>query len=96
MVFGTEQIKSETPRQCLTESSDIILKVDALSMIQTKFGWNWLSGFRGEDFLYCLRQTERQMKIKGDTCYFYLPKMVFGTSWFQRVLYNIFMKIVQI
>ena len=28
--------------------------------------------------------------------YFYLPRMVFGTSWFLRVLYKIFMKIVQI
>ena len=33
-----------------TASSDIILKLDTLVMIQTKFGFNWSSSFRGEDF----------------------------------------------
>ena len=37
------------------------------------------------------------LSIRGDKRYFYLPKMVFGTSSFQRVLYKkIFMKNAQI
>ena len=31
-------------------SSDTILKGDHLRTIPSKFGPNWLSGFRGEDF----------------------------------------------
>ena len=37
-------------------SSDTILKLDTLVMIQTKFGFNWSSSFRGEDFLKSLRR----------------------------------------
>jgi hypothetical protein len=33
-----------------TASPDTILKLDTLVMIQTKFGFNWSSSFRGEDF----------------------------------------------
>ena len=33
-----------------TASSDTILKLDILVMIQTKFGFHWCSTFRGEDF----------------------------------------------
>ena len=33
-----------------TASPDTILKLDTLVMIQTKFGFNWSSTFRGEDF----------------------------------------------
>ena len=31
-------------------SSDITFKGNPLRMIQAKFGLNWLSGFKGEDF----------------------------------------------
>ena len=40
-----------------TASPDTILKLDTLVMIQTKFGFNWSSSFRGEDFLKSLRRT---------------------------------------
>ena len=33
-----------------TASPDIILKLDTLVMIQTKFGFHWFNTFRGEDF----------------------------------------------
>jgi hypothetical protein len=33
------------------------LKLDTLVMIQTKFGFNWSSSFRGEDFWKSLRRT---------------------------------------
>ena len=35
-------------------SSDITFKGNPLRMIQDKFGLNWPSGFRGEDFLKSL------------------------------------------
>ena len=40
-----------------TASLDIILKLDTLVMIQTKFGFHWSSTFRGEDFWKSLRRT---------------------------------------
>jgi hypothetical protein len=40
-----------------TASSDTFLKLDTLVMIQTKFGFNWSSSFRGEDFWKSLRRT---------------------------------------
>ena len=40
-----------------TASPDTILKLDTLVMIQTKFGSNWSSSFRGEDLWTSLRQT---------------------------------------
>ena len=39
-------------------SSDIILKGNPLRMIQAKFGLNWPSGFRGEDFLKSLQTDD--------------------------------------
>jgi hypothetical protein len=41
--------------------------------------------------VYC-----KKTPIRGSTRYFYPPKMVFDTSRFKRVVYKIFMKIVQI
>jgi hypothetical protein len=38
-------------------SLDTILKLETLVMIQTKFGFNWSSSFRGEDFRKGLRRT---------------------------------------
>ena len=40
-----------------TASSDTILKLDTLVMVQTKFGFNWSSSFRGEYFWKSLRRT---------------------------------------
>jgi hypothetical protein len=40
-----------------TASPDIILKLDTLVMIQTKFGFHWSSTFRGEYFWKSLRRT---------------------------------------
>ena len=40
-----------------TSSPDTILKLDTLVMIQTKFGFNWSSSFRGEDFWKSLWHT---------------------------------------
>ena len=40
-----------------TASPYIILKLDTLVMIQTKFGFHWSSTFRGEDFWKKLRRT---------------------------------------
>ena len=40
-----------------TASPDTILKLDTLVMIQTKFGFDWSSTFRGEDFWKSLRRT---------------------------------------
>ena len=35
-----------------TALTDIILKGDHLRIISAKFGWDWLSRFRGEDFFF--------------------------------------------
>ena len=40
-----------------TASSDTIVKLDTLVMIQTKFGFHWSSTFRGGDFWKSLRRT---------------------------------------
>ena len=40
-----------------TASTDTILQLDTLVMIQTKFGFHWSSTFRGEDFWKSLRRT---------------------------------------
>jgi hypothetical protein len=45
-----------------TASPDTILKLDTLVMIQTKFGFNWSSTFRGEDFWKSLRRTTMDAK----------------------------------
>ena len=39
-------------------SSDISFKGNPLRMIQAKFGLNWPSGFRGEDFLNSLQMDD--------------------------------------
>ena len=39
-------------------SSDIFFKGNPLRMIQAKFGLNWPSGFRGEDFLKSLQTDD--------------------------------------
>ena len=39
-------------------SSDITFKGNLLRMIQAKFGLNWPSGFRGEDFLKSLQTDD--------------------------------------
>jgi hypothetical protein len=38
--------------------SDITIKGNPLRMIQAKFGLNWPSGFRGEDFLKSLQTND--------------------------------------
>ena len=38
-------------------SPDTIMKLDTVVMIQTKFGSNWSSSFRGEDFWKSLQHT---------------------------------------
>jgi hypothetical protein len=42
----------------LAGSSDITFKGNPLRMIQAKFGLNWPSGFRGEDFLKSLQTDD--------------------------------------
>jgi hypothetical protein len=44
-------------------SSDITFKGNPLRMIQAKFGLNWPSGFRGEDFLKSLPFFHQIFKI---------------------------------
>ena len=39
-------------------SSDLTFKGNPLRMIQAKFGLNWPSGFRGEDFLKGLQTDD--------------------------------------
>ena len=46
-------------------SSDITFKGNPLRMIQAKFGLNWPSGFRGEDFLKSL-QTDAERRTPSD------------------------------
>ena len=41
-------------------SSDITFKGNPLRMIQAKFGLNWSSGFRGEDFFKSLQTDDRR------------------------------------
>ena len=49
-------------------SSDITFKGNPLRMIQAKFGLNWPSGFRGEDFLKSLQtDDERQVMAIAHT-----------------------------
>ena len=43
-----------------------------------------------------INRTVAGLSIKGGTRYFYLSKMVFGTTWLKRVLYKILMNTVQI
>ena len=43
---------------CSTGSSDITFKGYPLRMIQAKFGLNWPSGFRREDFLKSLQTDD--------------------------------------
>jgi hypothetical protein len=38
--------------------SDITFKVNPIRMIQAKFGLNWPSGFKGEDFLKSLQTDD--------------------------------------
>jgi len=47
-------------------TSDIILQLDTLRMIVVKFGSNWPSGFRGEDFLKSLRTTDDRQRTPSD------------------------------
>ena len=47
-------------------SSDIILKGNPLRMIHAKFGLNWPSRFRGEDFLKSL-QTDDGRQVMAIT-----------------------------
>jgi hypothetical protein len=56
-------------------SPDIILKLHTLVMIQTKFGFNWSSSFKGEDFWKSLRRTTTM-----DTKYKRQPKFDFGIN----------------
>jgi hypothetical protein len=48
-----------------TASLDTILKLDTLVMIQTKFGFNWSSSFRGEDFWKSLRRKSFSRRLQG-------------------------------
>jgi hypothetical protein len=45
--------------------SDISFKGNLLRMIQAKFGLNWPSGFRGEDFLKSLQTDDGQRTSSG-------------------------------
>jgi hypothetical protein len=48
--------------------SDITFKGNPLRMIQAKFGLNWPSGFRGEDFWKSLQMDDgRQVKAIAHT-----------------------------
>ena len=47
-------------------SSDITFKGNPLRVIQDKFGLNWPSGFRGEDFLKSL-QTDDGRQVMAIT-----------------------------
>jgi hypothetical protein len=53
-------------------SSDISFKGNPLRMIQAKFGLNWPSGFRGEDFLKSLQTDDgrQAMAIAHMTLWF--------------------------
>jgi hypothetical protein len=53
----------------LVKSSNITFKGHPLRMIQAKFGLNWPSGFRGEDFLKSLQMDNplEYIAIKFDT-----------------------------
>ena len=42
---------------CCTASPDTIVQLETVVMIHTKFGCNWSSSFRGEDFWKRLRRT---------------------------------------
>jgi hypothetical protein len=46
-----------------TALTDTILKGDLLRIISAKFGWNWLSSFRGEDFFYF-----QEISSNGQNC----------------------------
>ena len=53
-----------------------------LRMIQAKFGLNWPSGFRGEDFWKSL-QTDygRRTPIDGNSSYMWAKNCSVGRSW---------------
>jgi hypothetical protein len=49
-------------------------QLDTLVMIQTKFGFNWSSSFRGEDFWKSLRRTTDGRRTPSDGNSSYGPK----------------------
>ena len=53
-------------------SSDIAFKGNPLRMIQAKFGLNWPSGFRGEDFIKSL-QTDDGPPTHSTTLFDFKP-----------------------
>ena len=50
----------------LVRSSNTILKVGTLRMIQANFGWNWPNTFSGEDFKNNLPWSDRQWRLTQD------------------------------
>ena len=64
------------------EISILFLKGDHLRIISAKFGWNWLSSFRGEDFFYKIGKSSKFIKnpvIHGSSLCLYSSN--FGTFW---------------
>ena len=61
-------------------SLDITFKGNPLRMIQAKFGLNWLSGFRGEDF-WKIFTDGRQTPSDGNSSYRWAKNCSVGRSW---------------
>ena len=61
-------------------SSDINFKGNPLRMIQAKFGLNWPSGFRGEDFLKSL-QTDDGRQVMA------IAHMILWVRWAKKLVY---------
>jgi hypothetical protein len=65
-------------------SSDITFKGNPIRMIQAKFGLNWPSGFRGEDFWKSL-QTDAGRQVMA------IPHMTLWVRWaknYRRTLWH--------
>ena len=68
-----------------TALTDTILKGDHLRIISAKFGWDWLSSFRGEDFflipsplfLICIiGQNRQKFKVHKKNPIIYVKKLI--------------------
>jgi hypothetical protein len=63
-----------------TALTDTILKGDHLRIISAKFGCDWLSSFRVEDFFNCVRQRRPVSKLAAITKnrnFFKWPKLLY-------------------
>ena len=68
----------------LAWSSDTILKIDTIRMIQTNFGWNWPCSFKEDDFENSLHQMDRWMTDNDRYQVIAKPNMTIWVKWVKK------------